>query len=263
MAYFTNSQGYLFLCSDIPFEEKQKLDDYLQLLEESGVGKIIEESLEKHLEKGGRPSYNPYRLFAAILYAFSKHSGSLRRIEDSLKFDTRFMYLMEQKVPSYSTISSEGMFFAVMRDPGAVVHLPGKKLLPQIKLNKKYHIYDTLNKKYLGFGDSFRYGFLPETQALFTLLPYKAEKVLCNVKRSGRKVFMEITLQARSRKFCDHTFRVDIFDASGKKNPSYSAIVHGTGPKSTHGFTLPLNKNKVHKAVITELLTGAAGTVTF
>ena len=29
MAYFTNSQGYLFLCSDIPFEEKQKLDDYL------------------------------------------------------------------------------------------------------------------------------------------------------------------------------------------------------------------------------------------
>ena len=70
MAYFTNSQGYLFLCSDIPFEEKQKLDDYLLLLEESEVGKIIEESIENHLEKGGRSSYNPYRLFAAILYAF-------------------------------------------------------------------------------------------------------------------------------------------------------------------------------------------------
>ena len=40
MAYFTNSQGYLFLCSDILFEEKQKLDDYLQLLEDSGVGKV-------------------------------------------------------------------------------------------------------------------------------------------------------------------------------------------------------------------------------
>ena len=40
MAYFINSQGYLFLCSDIPFEEKQKLDDYLQLLEDSGVGKV-------------------------------------------------------------------------------------------------------------------------------------------------------------------------------------------------------------------------------
>ena len=79
MAYFTNSQGYLFLCSDIQFEEKQKLDDYLLLLEESKVGKIIEQAIGKHSEKGGRPSYNPYRLFAAILYTFSKHSGSFRR----------------------------------------------------------------------------------------------------------------------------------------------------------------------------------------
>ena len=50
MAYFTNFQGYLFLCSDIPFEERQKLDNYLQLLEDSGIGKIIEESLENILE---------------------------------------------------------------------------------------------------------------------------------------------------------------------------------------------------------------------
>lgn len=54
MAYFTNFQGYLFLCSDIPFEERQKLDNYLQLLEDSGVGKIIEELLEKHFGNGGR-----------------------------------------------------------------------------------------------------------------------------------------------------------------------------------------------------------------
>ena len=117
MAYFINSQGYLFLCSDIPFEEKRKLDDYLQLLEDSGVGKIIEQAIGKHSEKGGRPSYNPYRLFAAVLYAFSKHSGSLRRIEDSLKFDTRFMYLMEQKIPSYSTISRFCNNIVVARQP--------------------------------------------------------------------------------------------------------------------------------------------------
>ncbi len=53
MAYFTNSQGCLSLCSYIPFEEKQKLDDYLQLLEDSGVGKIIEQAIGKHSEKGG------------------------------------------------------------------------------------------------------------------------------------------------------------------------------------------------------------------
>ncbi|MBR2373660.1 MAG: hypothetical protein IKA87_05465, partial [Lentisphaeria bacterium] len=53
MAYFTNSQGYLFLCSDIPFEEKQKLDDYLQLLEDSGVGKELPKTpkMEKIIKK--------------------------------------------------------------------------------------------------------------------------------------------------------------------------------------------------------------------
>ena len=105
MAYFTDFQDYFFLCSDISPEEKRKLNDYLRILEDSGVGEIIAEAVDKAPEKGGRPSYNPYRLFAAILYAFSKHSGSLRRIEDSIRFDTRFIYLMEQKVPSYSTIS--------------------------------------------------------------------------------------------------------------------------------------------------------------
>ena len=105
MAYFTTQQGYFFLCSDIPFEEKQKLNDYLLVLEESGVGRIIEEAVGKRPEIGGRPSYNPYRLFATLLYAFSRHSGSLRRIEESMRFDTRFMYLMDQKLPSYSTIS--------------------------------------------------------------------------------------------------------------------------------------------------------------
>ena len=105
MAYFTTQQGYFFLCSDISFEEREKLDAYLLILEESGVGKIIEDAVGKRLGTGGRPSYNPYRLFATLLYAFSRHSGSLRRIEESLRFDTRFIYLMDQKVPSYSTIS--------------------------------------------------------------------------------------------------------------------------------------------------------------
>jgi hypothetical protein len=160
------------------------------------------------------------------------------------------------------TIGS-GMLLAVMRDPTAAAPLPPQKQIGLIKLKDKYHIYDTLNKKYLGYHNAFKYGFLPETQALCTLLPYKAEKVLCNVKRSGRKVVMEILLEAQTRTFCDHTFRVDIFDREGKKNASCSAIVHGSGRNGKFEFTLPLNKEKVHKAVITELLTGVTATVTF
>ena len=58
MAYFTTQQGYFFLCSDISFEEREKLDAYLLILEESGVGKIIEDAAGKRLGTGGRPSYN-------------------------------------------------------------------------------------------------------------------------------------------------------------------------------------------------------------
>ena len=120
MAYFTTQQGYFSLCSDIPFEEKQKLNDYLLVLEESGVGRIIEEAVGKRPEIGGRPSYNPYRLFATLLYAFSRHSGSLRRIEESMRFDTRFMYLMDQKLPSYSTISRFCNNFCCCTETGTV-----------------------------------------------------------------------------------------------------------------------------------------------
>ena len=105
MAYFTNFQNSLFLYSDLFTEEKPKLDNYLRILEYSGLDRIIAETVTKSIEKGGRPPYNPFRLFSAILFAFSKHSGSLRRIEVSIRFDTRFMHLMEQKLPSYSTIS--------------------------------------------------------------------------------------------------------------------------------------------------------------
>ena len=47
MAYFTTQQDF-FICSDIPSEEKRKLNDFLIVLEESGVGKI---------KSGGKTKY--------------------------------------------------------------------------------------------------------------------------------------------------------------------------------------------------------------
>ena len=105
MAFFTIFQDRLFPTAELPRGEKEKIDVFLNLLEESGVGEIIYEETFKDKSMGGRSSYNPYRLFASIIYAFSKHSGSLRKIEESLKFDLRFLYLNNQETPSYVTIS--------------------------------------------------------------------------------------------------------------------------------------------------------------
>lgn len=105
MPYFTMEKSFLFPSFGIPMEEKQKLDIFLQILEISGVEEIIKEVTKKEYT-AGRHSYNPYRLFVVIIYAFSKHSGSVRNIEESLNFDLRFIYLMEQERPTYATISS-------------------------------------------------------------------------------------------------------------------------------------------------------------
>ncbi len=67
MAYFTNFQNSLFLYSDLFTEEKQKLDNYLRILEYSGLDRIIAETVTKSIEKGGRPPYNPFQCRPIIL----------------------------------------------------------------------------------------------------------------------------------------------------------------------------------------------------
>lgn len=50
MTYFTNFQDYLFLCSDLSSEEKQRLDNYLRILEHSGISRTIAETVTKSIE---------------------------------------------------------------------------------------------------------------------------------------------------------------------------------------------------------------------
>ena len=105
MAYFTVFQDRLFPTAELSRGEREKIDEFLRLLEDCGIGEIIHKETQKDKNLGGRNSYNPYRLFASIIYAFSKHSGSLRKIEESLKFDLRFLYINNQETPSYVTLS--------------------------------------------------------------------------------------------------------------------------------------------------------------
>lgn len=104
MPYFIIEKMFLFPSFDISEKEKTKLDAFLSILEESNIASIIEAETKKNSTYGRKP-YNPYRLFASIVYGFSKHSGSVRCLEESLEYDLRFIYLMEQERPSYVTIS--------------------------------------------------------------------------------------------------------------------------------------------------------------
>ena len=104
MPYFTTKQLGLFSSYQLNKKEEEKLNRFLLFLENSGVGELIHQECYKDHSKGGRPPYNYYNLFAASIYAFSKHPGTLRKIEDSFKYDVRFMYLMDNETPSYAKI---------------------------------------------------------------------------------------------------------------------------------------------------------------
>ena len=83
MNYFTIKRELFLVPSNICNEEFEKIDKFLQILEKSGVGKIIEIK-QNELKKSnvGRKSYNHYNLFATIIYCFSKFKSSLREIEE-------------------------------------------------------------------------------------------------------------------------------------------------------------------------------------
>ncbi|MBR4666665.1 MAG: hypothetical protein IKO93_22550 [Lentisphaeria bacterium] len=71
----------------------------------------------------------------------------------------------------------------------------------------------------------------------------------------------ELTLQADTDKFADHTFHVELIDGSGKINPAFNDVVLGKGNKAFYRFRKPLNAKGQWKLQVREALTSAEKTV--
>lgn len=101
MNYFTTKQGVLFYNYTIEVEQTAKIDKFLELLDNSGVASVLKN--EEAEQEIGRPEIDSFRMFACILYGFAMNSTSLRELETSCRYDTRFMYIMNQVSPSHIT----------------------------------------------------------------------------------------------------------------------------------------------------------------
>ena len=102
--YFTIRQQRMFPSYTIDVKEQAKIDRYLRMLNKSGVAGILGSVKEKDNNFGGRPSYDIYNLFSTILYGFAFGTGTLRDLESSCKNDLRYLYLMQEEIPTYRTI---------------------------------------------------------------------------------------------------------------------------------------------------------------
>ena len=71
MPYFNTERIFLVPSLDLEVKEKEKMTKFLTLLDNSGVGEIINKYIKNKSKSGGRPSYNYYRLFATIIYGFA------------------------------------------------------------------------------------------------------------------------------------------------------------------------------------------------
>ena len=102
MPYFNTEKVFLVPSLDLEVKEQEKMKRFLTLLDNSGVGKVIDKYIKNNTPSGGRPGYDYYRLFATILYGFAFDRYTLRELEDACRFDLRYIYLMEQETPRYT-----------------------------------------------------------------------------------------------------------------------------------------------------------------
>lgn len=100
MNYFTTMRPIFIVPSNKCIEEFDKINKFIDILNKSNIGKLI----EKTQKQKGRCSYNPFDLVATIIYYFSKFKRSVREIESLCIFDFRIMCLMKQEQPSYNAI---------------------------------------------------------------------------------------------------------------------------------------------------------------
>ena len=106
MSYFTIKRSLFLVPTLSMMEEYKKIDKFMLLLEKSGVAKILKNVNNFDGKCKGPNGYNPYNLFAAIVYCFATSKASLRNIEDRCTYDTRVLYIMEGNVPAFNTIGN-------------------------------------------------------------------------------------------------------------------------------------------------------------
>lgn len=103
MSNFTTKQASLFYCYTIDEKQIRKINEFLLILEKSGVAELIKKAVNE--QNFGRPGLDPFCTFAVIVYGFAMGSSTLRELESSCKNDVRFMYIMNGVRPNYSTFS--------------------------------------------------------------------------------------------------------------------------------------------------------------
>lgn len=71
MEYFTIKRFFFLVPSKNCAEEFEKIDKFIEILNKSGIGKIIEQERKKHKKSNaGNSEYNPFNLWPQLSIVF-------------------------------------------------------------------------------------------------------------------------------------------------------------------------------------------------
>lgn len=177
MEYFTIKRQLFLVPQMNMIEEYKKIDKFMLILEKSGVAKIIENVKRQNEKCKGRIGYNPYNLFAAIIYCFSKFSGTLRDINDKCAFDIRANYIMEGNIPDYSII---GDFINnyILPYQYEIFTLINKQIIIELNLN----IDDVYNDGTKFEANANKYKFVWKPQKFHQKLDIKIKEYISSIE---------------------------------------------------------------------------------
>lgn len=103
MGNFSTRKVFLTPSFELDLKERDKIDNLLRLLDDSGVWDVVFGKLAKRTSRQGRIPYKPENMFATVIFGFAMGSGSLRELESCCQHDLRYIYIMEQERPSYAS----------------------------------------------------------------------------------------------------------------------------------------------------------------
>ena len=147
----------------------------------------------------------------------------------------------------------------VLRDIGQTQNFETGVSSHTIDMREKFHVWDLVEEKYLGYGNSFASGFGPVSQSLFVLLPYKPEKLESTLSGRGRRFTVDFRLKADSEVLADHILRITLLNPDGSVNPAYTQLFFTSAGKGTMHISLPLNQDAAGwKLAATDVMTGVS-----
>jgi hypothetical protein len=184
---------------------------------------------------------NPLQVSATSgLYRKVLNSVGFKEAEIKVSYDDNTYGLYQ--VLRHQFEGDENLFFGLIRRD--TLKSDNKNI--KVGLPSEYHIYDMLNKKYIGFGNNFKTKQVSGIGYLYSALKYKVEKIDINGPakvKVGTNALIEMKVVADDKKIGYHVLRFKVFNPKGVEEKCYT--INLSAPNGKASKTLPIALNAV------------------